>query len=143
MSPRKAGRTQRCSPAEARRRQAHAKQFLEVAELAADDSAGDGDLEYANASATLAVLAGIAASDAACCNELGERPRGDDHHQAEQLLARITPGGKRAATELRKLINLKDDAQYGFYSVSGAELRRALRAARALVKYADDLLTRG
>jgi hypothetical protein len=137
------GRTRRCGRPEARRRQTQAEQFLEVAELAAEDSSGEGDLDYANASATLAVLAGIAAADAACCSELGERSRGDDHHQAEQLLARITPGGKEAANDLRRLLNLKDDAQYGFYNVSGADLRRVLRASRALVKFASDLLIAG
>ncbi|MGH2989175.1 MAG: hypothetical protein ACRDMA_04815 [Solirubrobacterales bacterium] len=115
---------------------------MDVAELAADDRSEGGDLEYSNASATLATLAGIAAADAACCRELGERSRGGDHHQAEQLLAQITPGGNEAAKHLRRLINLKDDAQYGFYTISGADLRRALRAAQALVKYTDDLSSR-
>lgn len=143
MTPRGTSRTQRCSSAEAKRRQNHARQFLDVAELAASDRDSPEDLEYTNAAATLAVLAGIAASDAACCHELGERSRASDHHQAEQLVERIRPGGRQAAKRLRTLIALKDDAQYGFYSVSGPELRRALRSAKALVELADEILSRG
>ena len=72
-----AGRSQSCSGADARRRLQHSRQFLEVAELAAEDQAGDGSLEYGNAAATLAVLAGIAAADAACCQGLRGRSRAD------------------------------------------------------------------
>ena len=56
-------RTQPCSGQAAKTRLAHAHKFLEAAELMADE--GD-DVEYSSAAATLAVLAGIAASDAAC-----------------------------------------------------------------------------
>lgn len=137
MSPREPGRTQRCTPAEARRRLDHARQFLFVAELAAQDQKKDGSLEYANASATLAVLAGIAAADAACCKALGRRSRADDHHAAETLVKQIEPGGREAAKKLDGLIDLKSDAQYGFYGVSRSELTRALRQARALVAFAE------
>lgn len=69
MTPRKATRTQACSAAEARSRLDHARKFLEVAELVAGDVHAD-DAEYSSASAALAVLAGIAATDAACCKAL-------------------------------------------------------------------------
>lgn len=140
MTPRQPGRTQKCTRAEARRRLDHARQFLFVAELAAQDQKQDGSLEYANASATLAVLAGIAAADAACCGALGQRSRADDHHAAEGLVKQIAPGGLDASKKLSGLIELKDDAQYGFYNVTKSELTRALRQARALVAFAEETL---
>lgn len=84
-------RTQACGPAQARQRLNHARSFLEVAELAAD--VDDLTLEYASVAASIAILAGIAAADAACCSELGKRSRSEDHHHAETLLAQVTPGG--------------------------------------------------
>lgn len=82
--------------------------------------------------ASLAVLAGIAASDAACCKALGERSRSENHHDAETLLDQIAPCGKQAAKRLRQLLDLKDAAHYGFISVTSAELKRALRQAKGL-----------
>jgi hypothetical protein len=134
-------RSQRCSEADAQRRLRHSRQFLEVAEVAAGDQREDGSLEYGNAAATLAVLAGIAAADAACCKALGRRSRTDDHDQAATLLAQVV-GGDRAAKELRMLIALKNDAQYGFYSVGASELTGALRKARKLVEFAEATLGR-
>ncbi len=64
MSPRRGTRTQPCGLQEARTRLASAEKFLDVARLI------DGEPEAAfwSVAATLAVLAGIAASDAACCS---------------------------------------------------------------------------
>jgi hypothetical protein len=135
---RKQPRTQACGNPQARQRLAHAQSSLEVAELAADTS--DPSLEYGTVAASVAVLAGIAAADAACCHELGKRSRSENHHDAEVLLERITPGGKRAASQLRQLIDMKDAAHYGFISVSTSQLKRALRQARHLVEFADAVL---
>lgn len=132
-------RSQDCSAHDARIRRSHARKFLEVAELAADET--DQDVEYASVAASLAVLAGIAAADAACCKALGERSRSQDHHEAEKFLRRIA-GGSAAARQLRDLINVKDAAQYGFLDVSRPELRKALRRARALLEFADGVLER-
>ena len=95
MSP--VARQQRCGRAEARTRLAHAKKFLEVAQLVA----GDNVEESHSVAAALAVLAGIAASDAACCAALGRRSRSQNHHDAEALLSEITPDGRQAAERLR------------------------------------------
>jgi hypothetical protein len=132
-------RTQTCSLPQARSRLEHARKFLDVAELVAGDA---GDMEYASAAATLAVLAGIAASDAACCAALGRRSRGDDHLQAAGLVEQIEPGGNQAANALRRLLNLKDEAQYGFFDVGGQNLRAALRQAEALVTFAGRVVER-
>jgi hypothetical protein len=135
------GRTQRCSAAQGRTRLEHARKFLDVAELVAGEG-GDGDIEYASAAAALAVLAGIAASDAACCTALGRRARGQDHRQATELVEQIIPGGKRAASSLRRLLSLKDEAHYGLFDVGGRDLQAALRQAGALVKFADQITQR-
>ena len=130
------GRTQDCTRAQARARQGQAKKFLEVADLVAAEP------ESASVSASLAVLAGIAASDAACCRALGRRSRSDDHHDAEALVKRIEPGGPDAANQLRRLINLKDQAHYGLFDVSGSDLQRAIRQAKRLIDFADQVLQR-
>lgn len=137
---RRQGRTQPCGSPEARQRLGHARSFLEVAELAEDVT--DPSLEYGSVAASVAVLAGIAAADAACCSELGERSRSDSHHDAERLLELITPGGKEAASQLRQLIDLKDAAHYGFINVSAQQLKRSLRQARSLVEFAEGVLLR-
>lgn len=133
------GRSQACSARDARSRRGHARKFLEVAELAAGEQ--DQDPEYATAAASLAVLAGIAAADAACCKALGERSRSQDHHEAENFLKKVA-GGSAAVRQLRDLLNLKDSAHYGFLDVSRTELKQALRRARALLKFADEVLGR-
>lgn len=137
---RKKGRTQDCSPAQARKRQADAQSFLEVAELAADET--DPDVEYGGAAAALAILAGIAASDAACCHALGKRSRGQDHRDAQRLLKGITPGGTTAAKNLDRLLNLKDSAHYGLITVRTSELKKAMRQAKHLVDFAESVIRR-
>jgi hypothetical protein len=106
--------------------------------MAAEES--DPDLEYGAAAASIAVLAGIAAADAACCHALGRRSRSDSHHDAERLLIQVSPGGKGAATHLRKLISFKDTAHYGFITPSPAELKRSLRQADHLVSFAEKVV---
>jgi hypothetical protein len=112
VTPSRHGRVQRCDEAQARLRLDQAKTFLDVAELVADEA--DASIEYGSVAASVAVLAGIAAADAACCRALGKRSRSDDHRDAEKLLGEIPRGGKRAGRQLRRLVDLKDSAQYGF-----------------------------
>jgi hypothetical protein len=137
VTPPRAGRTQACSDDQARTRLAHARKFLEFAELAGED-----DPEYSGVAAALAVLAGIAAADAACCKALGRRSRGQDHHLAEDLVRDIEPGGTAAANNLRRLLDRKDQAHYGLYNVSGADLQSILRQSRALVDFGSAVLLR-
>lgn len=139
MTSRAQGRTESCSPADARTRLQHARKFLEVAQLIAEPGQ---DVEYASAGAALAVLAGIAASDAACCQALGRRSRGQDHHRAAQLVEQVEPGGKQAANALKRLLNLKDQAHYGLFDVSGNNFEAALRHAETLVTFAAEVLRR-
>jgi hypothetical protein len=119
-----------------------AREFLEVAELVVDEKDQDASPVYASAAASLAVLAGIAASDAVCCKTLQERSRSQNHRDAEQLLAQITPGGKKAVGDLRELLNLKDKAQYGFLKMSAPEAQKVMRRATRLVDFAAEVLGR-
>jgi hypothetical protein len=139
MSPRQPSRLQPCSKADASTRLRHARSFLEVARLVAEE--GD-DLDYSSPSAALAVLSGIAAADAACCKALGRRARGQDHNEAASLVERVTPGGKKAANSLRRLLSLKDEAQYGLFDIGGQQLKAALRQASGLVEFAEGTLRR-
>jgi len=132
-------RTQGCSAAQARKRLEHARKFLEVAEMIAGERDG---LEYASAAAALAVLAGIAAADAACCAALGRRSRGQNHLQAIDLVEQIAPDGARAAKALRRLLGLKDEAHYGLFDISGNDLQAALRQTKALLGFADEVVRR-
>ena len=84
MNPRPSARTATCTRADAVRRQEHAAKFLEAAELVEVESD-----EVAASANVAASLAGIAASDAACCAALGRRSRGLDHRQAAELLREV------------------------------------------------------
>lgn len=112
--------------------------FLEVARLIESEDEG----AFRSVATSMAVLAGIAAADAACCFALGRRSRGNDHHDAEALVAEIVPGGVQAATWLHRLIDLKDTAQYGIIYVSRDDLKVAMRQAEKLVEFADSVIRR-
>lgn len=137
---RRGGRTQDCGLREARERLRQAKSHLEVANLVGDTE--DAGLEYAGVAASVAILGGIAAADAACCAALKRRSRSENHQDAAKLLAEITPGGKKAATTMRQLVSLKDTAHYGFLAVTRQELKRALRQATHLTEFAEQVVLR-
>lgn len=139
MTAKREGHTQPCSRTDARTRLDHARKFLDVAQLIVEPGQ---DIEYSSAAAALAVLAGIAAADAACCQALGRRSRGQDHRQAIDLVGQIEPGGSEAAKGLGRLLNLKNQAHYGLFDVAGHDLQAALRQAAALVTFAADVVAR-
>ena len=130
MSPRAGGRTQRCGTEQARSRLDQARAFLDVADLV---GAEQDNLATPGVAAALAVLAGIAASDAACCAVLGERSRGQDHRQAVDLVGQVAPDGAAMARDLDRLLTVKDDAHYGMLSMSANKAKSALRQAHRLV----------
>jgi hypothetical protein len=97
-------RTQRCDAAQARKRLADARLFLELAETV-DEAGGP---EWLSVSAANAVHAGIAAADAACCRALGERSRRPSRrHEAGGSGAARRGGSSKA---LGRLLGLKNDA---------------------------------
>lgn len=135
---RKTARVEDCDTAQARARLRDAQAQLDLADIADAYSSA----QERKAAASCAVVAGIAAADAACCAALGQRSRGQDHRQASDLLRRIAPGGDQAARHFARLIGLKDAAQYGFDDIGGAMLTAAQRQAKALVHFAADVLAR-
>jgi hypothetical protein len=132
-------RTARCGKPEARTRLSTAVAYLETAELVLGETARS---EFGNVAAGLAVLAGIAAADAICCSRLGCRHRGDDHRGAAVLLQQSVPDGKRLATALTRLLDVKDAAHYGASLVGPREAGHAIRRARVLVERARDEVER-
>jgi hypothetical protein len=128
MPPR--SRTAACDVAEGRTRFRTAQAYLNVAASVLDERDRD---EYLNVAAGLAVLAGIAASDAICCIRLGCRHRGDDHRGAADLLRTATPDGGELAKTLLRLLDLKDAAHYGVLVVASRKARDALRWSGRLV----------
>lgn len=67
--------------------------------------------------------------------------RGDNHHEAEKLLEEVTPGGKDGANALRRLLDLKDEAHYGFFNIGQRNLDGTMRQARKM-RFARDVLSR-
>jgi len=131
---RRSGRTKICTRREAQSRLRQAGQYVEVADLVLDDG------EFTGVAASLAVLAGIAASDAACCARLGEHHRGQDHRGAVALLETVEPGGQQLGRDLKRLLDRKGDAHYGFISVSSTEERDMVEWARRMVEQAKATL---
>jgi hypothetical protein len=114
--------------ADARRRLRDVRAQLDFAELATTDSTA----EAKKAVPSCAVLAGIAAADAACCKSLGRRSRCQDHRDAVVLVRQVAPGGSDAARQLERLLGLKDQAEYGFEDIARSEgLDRAASGASA------------
>lgn len=136
MSAAKLGKSAPCGKPEARTRLSHAEKFFEVAELVESEALEGLEPASASVAAALAILAGIAASDAACCAKLGMRSRGDDHQQAQALLKQITNDGEKAATHLSELISKKDTAHYGVINISQPELKKLMRRAKLMVEFA-------
>ncbi|QNE19640.1 hypothetical protein F1D05_19110 [Kribbella qitaiheensis] len=137
MTP-QAGRTQECGRGQAIVRLTQARAYLEVAELV---GAEEDELANDNVTAALAVLAGIAAADAACCATVGRRSRGQDHRQAIGLIEQAGADGKTLGKALGRLLDLKDGAHYGMVFVGAQQAKSALRNASMLVDGAARLLT--
>lgn len=134
----KQSRTREANRAEARIRADSASAYVDVAELVIED---DG-AAMPGVAAGLAVLAGIAASDAICACHLGRIHRGDDHRSAAALLITATPDGAKLAASFRRLIDIKDEAHYGLSVVPERKARDAVKRARSLVDRAIDELQR-
>ncbi|UOE42910.1 hypothetical protein [Agromyces larvae] len=84
-------RAQRITRTDVTTRATHARAFVAAAELI-ETLADDAGIESkANLIGSLAVLAGIAASDAICGAAVGERTAGENHLEAVTVLRRATP----------------------------------------------------
>ncbi len=135
-------RAQRTTPAsstEARVRARAAEAYVEVAELVLLDA---HRTEMPGVAASLAVLAGIAASDAICAARLSKIHRGDDHRAASSLLAQATPDGRKLSAVFLRLIDLKDQAHYGVVAIPAARSRTTVKWARQLTERAREEVDR-
>lgn len=139
MSPRSSGRVSACNRADAQVRVRLAESFLLVAdlELAQPDNPL---LTLTSVAASLAVLAGVAASDAACCASLKQRARGQNHEEAIALVKSVSPGGEQMARDLGRLLGLNNNAQYGVLIVPRDKAESAVAWARRLVEAARQVL---
>lgn len=126
-------RTAACGRPEATRRAKVARAYLDVAELAADETTS----EARNVAAGNAVLAAIAASDALCCVHLGHRNRTQDHRTAIKLLRNVNP---RLADDLATTLHIKDPSHYGTNLIPTSRLKTTIRAATRLVTAAENAL---
>lgn len=81
-----------------------------------------------------AVHAGIHASDVMTGHFLGVRSSSDNHNDAIALLVSAGPNGKRASTQLKRLLNGKPNAQYDPAPISASNARAALSQAERLVR---------
>lgn len=132
-------RTRSAGLPEARSRLRSAQAYLEVADLVLDEPERE---EFLNVAAGLAVLAGVAASDAICSRRLGRIHRGDDHRAAAELLRKATPDGDKLAAMFLRLIDVKDAAHYGVMVVAARRARDTLRWAKRLVERAEQEVER-
>jgi len=87
-----------------------------------------------------AVLAGIAACDAACSLALGMVAAGA-HDQAVRLLTRVS-GSTKAVGDLSKLVSIKTAAQYTGKSIPERQATDAITRAQRLVAFAESQLRR-
>jgi hypothetical protein len=85
----------------------------------------------------LAVLAGIAATDAICGLSLGKWSRGQDHTQAADLLGEVALRDTTLPTKLRRLPADKDAAQYSPNLITVEKAKSMVRQASALIAEAD------
>jgi hypothetical protein len=132
------GRIADCDSSDAASRLAQARSFLEAAELFEEAD----EPEAAHVVASNAVLAAIAASDAACCAALGYRSVGQAHEEAVRYVGTVSPGGKAAAAALRRVLAIKSKSQYGLTSLRARDRDTALTQARKLIAFAENVLAR-
>ena len=124
------GRVKKCTQASRRARLAKGEQFsgaADIIETATEESV------LIDAYVTLCVQAGIAAADVICCARLGEHASGDAHDEAVPLLRKVD---RKAATDLKTLLDMKTPASYSDAPLSLAKRRQAKRAADRLMDMA-------
>lgn len=123
-------RTRPCDRVARAGRLRKAEQFADAYNLVLEFAGDDGELDVADAAVTLAVHAGIAASDVVCCARLGVHAQGDSHDEAKRLLATAMPGAER---HLATLLAMKTRAGYSADPATHDMLVRAGRAMDHLV----------
>lgn len=108
---------------------AKADQFLAAGELAFGEKLWD-------AAASCAVSAGIHANDAICLARLGRFSTAKSHGEAVSLARTAGPDGRAAATQLTRLLAVKNKAQYDSTPIGASSARMAVDTAKRLVELA-------
>lgn len=134
MNPRYPPRMRAMTAGDVRVRAVTARKYLEVGDLVQGEPDDPAERQVAGG---LAVLAAIAASDAICGSVLRECPQGQDHRQAEAVLATIRPGGKELARHLGYVLAEQSTAHYGTTYLNRDTVVSMLHHARALVDAID------
>ena len=105
---------------------AKATEFLKIAEVALADGCYD-------CAVSLAVSAGVNAADALCLHVLGRYSKTQGHEDAVVLVGKAGVTGRTAAAPFRRLLSVKNKAQYSNSRCSAQEAADAVkRAARIL-----------
>lgn len=120
---------------EARQYLAKAREFLEAAHV-------NLELDLINAATSNAVTSGINSKDAICLKVTGRTGKSDDHNAAIDELGRSGPDGKSVASTLRRLLTLKQKAQYQEMSVSAADAKHAIKWAELIYEKAQNVVSR-
>lgn len=123
-------RTKKVSAAQVR---AYAGKAQEYADAAASELGAERFI----AASSLAVHAGINASDAVCGARLGERAAGDSHDQVLALLKTAGKDGVEVEKELRRLLPLKTKAEYEPDDVAVGVATKAVERALRCVAIAQ------
>jgi len=130
-------KTRAADRAQADIRLSDARAYLQQAEISLQ--LVDGPRRYATVVSS-AVLAGVAACDAACALALGIVSAGA-HDQAVRLLTRVSDSTK-AVSDLSKLVSIKTGAQYTGKSMAERQAMDAISRAQRLVAFAESQLRR-
>ena len=109
-----------------------ARAFLQQAEMSLEYVEG---IHKFTTVVSSAILAGIAASDAACGFALGRISQGE-HARASTLLKKIT-GGNPAATKFARLVAQKTPTQYTSTSTNEHSAHVAITHATFLIEFAE------
>jgi len=124
-------KTRSVDPAHAETRLSDAQAYLQQAEISFE--LVEGPRRHATVVSS-AVLAGIAASDAACALALGMVATGA-HDQAVRMLGQVS-GSTKAVGNLSKLLALKTAAQYAGKAIAERQAAEAIERARRLIEFA-------
>lgn len=115
---------------------AQARAYVGKAEEYLAAAAAELDADRAIAASSLAIHAGINATDAVTGMRLGQRAAGQDHDEALVLVRAAGPDGVEVAKELGRLLPLKTRAEYEPDNIPKADAAKAVERARRVVEVA-------
>ena len=116
-----------------------ALRFWDIAEMA--DGPG-----YRSQAVSNAVLATIAANDALCLFQIGERAQGQSHTEATRVLKRacrgtpLEPEATRRVQQLTEVLRQKTPAQYYGQQVSPDTAQRVMKQAERFIRWVEQAL---